>query len=130
DDAMRAAVEDASRAVADDAAGQADAEHVHDALARLEEVTRARVDVAEAAAERWHRAATVFAASIAGLLVAGAALLLSGLHRRVVRPLVDLSDCMKGFVAGETAECGVSGAEEIRDVARAFNALSTRLRDQ
>jgi two-component system, OmpR family, sensor histidine kinase MtrB len=101
------------------------------ALAPLEELIGYELAGArqiQAQAARWDTLANVLGLGVAVLLVLGGLVLLVGLRRYVLRPLLELNTAMRRFGSGrKRARATESGPAELREMARTFNDMAASL---
>lgn len=136
---MEARVEDylaASRvSVADGSEGRGPAtDHaLEQAFDAVEKVVALNVEQARAVqqrAARWDRRATLGGSAAALTLVGGVAVILVWL-RRAFRPILDLSEAMRRFGAGDrSARASETGPAELLAAARTFNEMAAALERQ
>lgn len=105
--------------------------HLEVALAPLEELVEHELATArqiQAQATRWDTLANALGVGVALLLVLGGLVLLVGMRRYVLRPLLELNAAMRRFGSGrKRARAVESGPSELREMARTFNDMAASL---
>jgi len=105
-----------------------------EALASLEELVAFNVKEAHDAqkqANRWDQIANIGGSSVAGLLLVGMATILLWGRRAVLRPVMQVSQAMRGFGAGhKNIRAPETGPSELREMARTFNEMASSLSRQ
>jgi signal transduction histidine kinase len=98
---------------------------------QAEELLRVNVQQASSATERsakWDRIATAIGFSVAIALLLLTASFIIGAHRIVYRPLLSLGETIRRYAARDyAARAQERGPEEVRAIARAFNAMADQL---
>jgi signal transduction histidine kinase len=105
-----------------------------EALSSLEELVAFNVGEAHDAQEqanRWDQIADVGGSSVAILLLAGMTTILLWVRRVVLRPVLQVSQAMRRFGAGQKSiQAPETGPAELREMARTFNEMASSLSRQ
>lgn len=100
-------------------------------LGELHDLNEAEVRAAQAEAMRWNRLAVIVAASSGLVLIGGLFALALGLHRYVVRPILELHDTIERFRHGaDDARMTARGLREVSDLGQRFNEMADALAKQ